>query len=485
MRIFYDLSKVQDSKTFKYDAQLIQFVKIGLILFLIVSSITVFSGIRSHLTSYMTGQLVVVVIVAYVVCYACFSLLPDYINSVACGYIVSALLRKDLTKEAKIIIAFCLVSVVALSWYSFSMSQNSAIVLGTDIEKSNSIDDRKEVGKIDNELREDLERIRVDHTAKFDAIVALYRDKINGVTQPIDGEVEGLRGQIKHLQNNSSKMDYLYVAKKIEPLQRKVSRLEAKRRKLIAPIQAEQQQAIGDLESKRDQAEAEARNQHRENKDRTTSRTDNYNNTVTTQGQTFTGLLSKLAGYSIFMVLILTIIQTVLYYRNDIKPKPILSNFDFSGSWIVEVVSFPYAYIRSHTTNKVRGMYERLPEAKKTAIEQKIYDGSSYRQAIGNHIEFTDTDGDLIEANIPLSQNLESGQKLSVITDTDNSTKNGFEKRIRGMEYNCFNPGCGNTYIARTYNHSFCSEGCKLSYHRDQNGGNSFDPGKWKTRPKK
>ena len=478
MRILYDLSRVSDSKTFRYDARLISVVNIGLIVFLAISSITVFSGVKSHLADYLQTLPLLLRWCVLAGGYLFGALSLDVINCIACGYVVSALLRKDFDLSGRILIAFCVVLSFGLTWYSFSMSQNSAVVLGNDIEQTNTINDAKDLKMVDSTYQNEVDRVNRDYNAKFDRLKGHYETIIARVGESYQKQVESLRTQISDLRGNSDKTDYLYVNKRIDRIQRKIASLETAKRTEMDPVLVEYQQAIADLEAERDQVQGGVMDRQQFDRDRRVSVTDEHNEKAENEGTVFTGLLSGLAAYSIFVVLLLTVIQVVLYHRNEIEPKPILSNFDFNQNWVLEVLGYPFAWVRNHAVNKVRILYERLPEIRRPEYERQVYDASSIDQQIGS-VVFTDQDGDEIGAVMPVSQNHQSGENISIIMDTDTNRQS---HRVKGQQYECANPGCSNTFTARTYNHSFCCQGCQMDYHASKHQGNRFDPAKYKTR---
>lgn len=99
------------------------------------------------------------------------------------------------------------------------------------------------------------------------------------------------------------------------------------------------------------------------------------------------------------------------------------------------------------------------------------------------HTHMEENDDDEISATIPIAANMDSnenGQNISVITDNSPSKQN---HKVRGQSYDCANEGCTNTFTARTYNHSFCCDGCKYEHHARMHG-QPFDKLKWKTRKK-
>lgn len=475
MKILYDLTGVESSHTFRYDARLISIVKTALITFLIISSLSVFSGIRSHTSDYTSGLFFAWRWCANGVLYFCFSLLPDIINAMLAAWIVSALLRKDTDKTGRLLIAFCSVVVIGLTYYSFSMSKNSAVAVGNDIEKSNQISDSTSVKAIDQTLFTELSAINDRHSAKLATIQGQYSTIIGNTKESFAGQKKAVRGQISNLLNKSTKKDYLYANKKIERLQKQLATIEAAERSAVEPIEAEQRLAIITIERQQQEAERSARDRHEADRSRTKAATDHQNTRAEIRGGVFTSLFSNLAAYSIFIVLILTSIRGVLYHRNDIEPVPVLSNFDFSPSWTLEVLAYPYFWIRSRLINWVRGRYENLPNVQQRPYEAVIFDGSGIYQQYGQSVTYTDQRGNDIEATIPISSNMSAGHnKDIIISGISNSKKVSRVGTIDKCIY------CGEGYTVKQNTQKYCSnrtpDSCQMKYHAERNKGKQFDP---------
>ncbi len=382
MKLFFNLSKLKDSTTFKHDAPLISGVQTGMMIFLVLSSLTVFSGVRSHLIEYLENSFLLWRWLVYLGAYIFGSFAPDYINTVLCAYVVSAILRKDYSKESKILMVFCSVLIAGLTYYSFSMSQNSAVVLGNDIETENKQNDSEALTRIDTTLNNKLAAIETAYAANYSRINEPFKNQLDNIAATYDNQVKIFESQIEAITRNETKDNYLYAAKQKKPLAAKIQALEAAKLAAIAPILEKQQKALDELTKQKSLQIESAEQFHKSDRQRTRAATDGHNRQVKHTSTIFSDLFAKLAGYAIFALLLLTAIRGVLFHRNGIEPKPILSNFDFSASWMIEVLSYPVAWLRHHSVNKVRQWYERLPEIKQPVVERNIYDGESLEQDI-------------------------------------------------------------------------------------------------------
>ena len=382
MKLFYDLSKLKESTTFKHDAQLITGVQIGIIVFLLLSSITVFSGIKTHLSDYLFTASFLWRSMVYVSSYLVGSLGIDVVNTVCLAFVVSAILRKDFERESIILIVFCSLLSIGLTSYSFLMSQNSALVIGDDIKTEKQKDDTNELTRIDTTLNNKIALIESNYQANYDRSIVPFKIRIDNISSTYNNQIEILKNEIAVIDANSTKENYLYAAKQKKPITAKIQDLEAAKLVSLSPVLSEQQKTIEDLTAQKSTLIKDAQEAYRTDRSRTKSKTDNYNDQVKASSTVFSNLFSKLSGYAVFALLLLTSIREVLYFRNDIEPEPILSNFDFAPSWIMEVLSYPFIWIRRHSVNKVRTWYAELPNLERPVIEDEIIDGRSLGQEI-------------------------------------------------------------------------------------------------------
>jgi len=382
MKLFFDLSNLEKSTTFKHDAQLIKGVQIGIIVFLILSSITVFGGLKSHLNDYLFDTFFFWKWLVLGCSYLFGALGIDLVNTVCLAYVVSAILRKDFERESIILVAFCLVLSLGLTHYSFTMSQNSAIAIGNDLKEEKQTDDTADLTRIDTTLSNQLSTIEANYTINHQRTVAPFKIRIDNISKSFDNQISILKNEIAVIDKNTTKENYLYAAKQKRPLTAKIGHLEDSKLKAVNPILKEQQTALDKITDEKSTMISDAKAFHQSDRKRKQDKTDSINDQVNTTSNIFSNLFSKLSGFAVFGLLILTAIKEVLYFRNKIEPTPILSNFDFSPSWTLEVLSYPAIWIRRHSVNYVRSWYGRLPALEKPVIQNEIYDGRSLGQSI-------------------------------------------------------------------------------------------------------
>ena len=382
MKLFFDLSNLEKSTTFKHDAQLIKGVQIGIIVFLILSSITVFGGIKSHLNDYLLDAFLLWRWLVLGSSYLVGALGIDLVNTVCIGYVVSAILRKDFERESILLIVFCSVLSLGLTHYSFSMSQNSAVAIGNDLKEENQQDDTKELSLIDTILNNQIATIESNYTINHQRTIKPFTIRIENISKSFDNQIAILKNEIAVIDKNTTKENYLYAAKQKQPLTAKIQRLEASKLVALNPILKDQQVALDKLTSEKSGMIADAKKIHQSDRQRKQDKTDLVNDQSNTTSTIFSNLFSKLSGFAVFGLLILTAIKEVLYFRNKIEPTPILSNFDFSPSWAIEVFFYPMVWVRRHSVNRVRQWYVQLPALAEPVIQDKIYDGRSLGQSI-------------------------------------------------------------------------------------------------------
>ncbi len=417
MKLFYDLSNLKNSTTFKHDAQLIKGVQIGIIVFLILSSITVFGGLKSHLNDYLLESFFMWRWLILGSAYLFGALGIDLVNTVCLAYVVSAILRKDFEYESIILIGFCLVLSLGLTHYSFSMSQNSAIAIGNDLKEEKQTDDTAYLTQIDTTLSNQLSTIEKNYTINHQRTVAPFKIRIDNISKSYDNQISILKNEIAVIDKNTTKENYLYAAKQKQPLTAKISRLESAKLNAVSPILKDQQTALDKLTDEKSTMIADVKSLHQSDRKRKQNKTDSINHQVNTTSTIFSNLFSRLSGFAVFGLLILTAIKEVLYFKNDIEPTPILSNFDFSPSWTLEVLSYPVIWMRRHSVNKVRNWYDRLPALKQPVIQDKIYDGQSLGQSIIS-VDSNNQASQSTQGYMPLGQsrNLELGNQTYTST---------------------------------------------------------------------
>ncbi len=382
MKLFYDLSNLEKSTTFKHDAQLIKGVQIGIIVFLILSSITVFGGLKSHLSDHLLNTFFLWRWLILGSSYLFGALGIDLVNTVCLGYVISAILRKDFERESIILIVFCSVLSLGLTHYSFSMSQNSAVAIGNDLKEEKQKDDTKDLNQINTTLSDQLKTIEENYTINHQRIMEPFTIRIDNISKSFDNQISILKNEIAVIDQNSTKENYLYAAKQKRPLTAKIGQLEDSKLQSVKPILKEQQTALDKLTDEKSQMITDAKNVHQSDRKRKQHKTDSVNAQVNTTSTVFSNLFSRLSGFAVFGLLILTATKEVLYFKNNIEPTPILSNFDFSPSWTMEVLFYPMVWVRRHSVNQVRNWYGQLPALQQPVIQDKIYDGRSLGQTI-------------------------------------------------------------------------------------------------------
>ncbi len=382
MKIFYDLSKLKESKTFKYDAKLINGVQIGLVVFILLSSITIYSGLQSHLHDLLIHSFILWRWLVNLAAYIFGSLCIDLVNAICLAFVVGSILRQEFKGDSIFLMLICIAVTGGLTYYSFNMSQNSALVVGNDIRESNQRDDTPELRSLDNQYASTLSNIESTYGNNYQKIISPFEYQVSNIEKSYANQIQVLKNEIAVIDANSSRDNYLYALKQKKPLTAEIQRLETEKGKAIAPILSKQQKALEELLAQKNRSIQEAESRNKSDRNKLRDETTKHNTIVTSSSNVFSDLFSKLAGFSVFIMLCLVAIREVLFHRNNIEPEPILSNFDFSPGWLIEVLGYPVAWVRSHSVAIVREKYKSLPDPEKPPVHDKIWDGKSLNQEV-------------------------------------------------------------------------------------------------------
>ncbi|HMO39887.1 MAG TPA: hypothetical protein PKC76_09310 [Saprospiraceae bacterium] len=447
MKILHSLPKM--GETLNHDAPLLKILRLAVPSFILISATTVFFGVKSHISEFLAQYPAWVQYPTLSIGFLLFSFAPDALNAVLVAYVVRSLLKKQFTGVTSIIlICFCATLSVGLTVYSFKMSKNAAIVAA---EKAAGEAKQLDVAIIDTGYGSALERIKSDYSeetvgiegnylalirAEETAIASWEKKRNDRNTQWIDSRQDRHRATIKNL-------------------------LAAKKSELDA------------LRARKQAAEDAAAAVHSDDRQRTTAYNDEKAARHNQLSAVFSAQLSWLAGYAVFILMILASVREILYHRNGIEPKPIFGQFDFQPSPVLETLAYPFVYIGRHTVNTVRTWYEALPELKERPDFAPVTDYSEYDQKV---IKLKSKDRREAEAKeeraigFIRAVNNAGSDNPSVNNGTVNNAtvvapKMGVKKCLQ----------CGSEYVPKVAWQKYCTSDCKEAFHAEKHG-KPFNP---------
>ncbi|MCB0628883.1 MAG: hypothetical protein R2824_06130 [Saprospiraceae bacterium] len=176
----------KESKYLGHDSPLIKAVGIGILAFIILSSITVFLGVKTHIAGYLTGLPWWVAYPSYAVGYLVFSLAPDALNVVCIAFVARSILLGFYSDARSIVlIAVCLATSFYLTRYSYQMSQVSATALARSITPDEETPD---VIQFDSTLQNVVAGIGTDFDKQYDRLAAEYDKKIESSNRAFEAQ---------------------------------------------------------------------------------------------------------------------------------------------------------------------------------------------------------------------------------------------------------------------------------------------------------
>lgn len=355
MRLIYSLPKQGDQLS--HDSPLLKIIRLAVPAFILISAVTVFLGVRAHISDYLAYYPAWVQYPALSVGFALFSLAPDLLNSILVAYVARTILKRKFDHLSIILVVFCAVLSVGLTIYSFQMSKFSAVEAANEASgEAKTID----LSLIDQKRDAALQRIQDDYNSEKQTIESNYAALIETENQAIAAR-----------EKQRTDANTLWIDKQ-----------QSRHRKEIAKLLEKQKSDLEALRSRKQAKEDETGAQHQ--KDRAKTESDNtakeakHNNFAAI----FADKLSWLAGNAVFVVLILTCIREILYNRNGVEIKPVFGQFDFQPSPVLETLSYPFTFAGRHIINKVRKAYAALPSLEERPDFAPITDYSGYEQEI-------------------------------------------------------------------------------------------------------
>lgn len=346
---------------FSHDAPLYQIIKFSVPVFILISSLTVFGGVRSHISDYLQSYSWLVTVPGYGFAYTIFSLAPDVLNSILAAYIVRSLLNKYKQGTDIILNVFALILVVFLTRYSYNMSQFSAGAVSSEIGQETEVIDLSEINdSYSTEKKEINDSYKTD---KQDA-ENQYNENLGVLNQKYENLSNPLREKIQKFEKNRTDDNTKWTDREIRKVQNQITSTEKLQIEEQQKLLKEKQDKIAGFQATRDQSLAILENNKKTDRNTTQSLKEKKNAEIDQANGFLQSELEKIAGYAIFVVLVLVSLKEIIHFRNNVEPKPILSQLDFQYNWIQEVIGFPYEYLRRHAVNYFREQYDKLPQLK-------------------------------------------------------------------------------------------------------------------------
>lgn len=355
-------------EVFSHDAPLYKIIKVALPAFILVSSLTVFAGVRSHISEYLAQYSGWITLPGYMFSYVLFSLSPDVLNAVLVAYFVRSMLKQKFGPTDIVLNLFALGLIIFLTNYSYNMSQFSAGSVSNEMGKELEEIDLSQINaSYQTEKREISAAFNADKIEAEDH----YKDQVKLLDQRYAVLINPLREKIKALEKNRTVNNTLWTDKKILEQETAINELEKQKLAEANNFLKEKNDKIKDLKQSRDiqiialnSDKKTDRNNAQSLKEKTNQEKDQANAFLKKE-------FEKIAGVAIFIVLVLASLKEIIHFRNEIDPQPILCELDFQFDWIQETLSFPFVWIQRHLVNKIRQAYKNLPKLESPPEEVK------------------------------------------------------------------------------------------------------------------
>lgn len=357
MKIFYSLPEEMD----KGDVYILGIVRIGVIGFLLVSSLTVFGGFRSYSSAYMSELYSLLAWLLLFFGYWAFCFVPDFVNSMMVRYISRTVLKRSFVGDPRTVVVLLasLGLVFFLTRYSYKMSQFAAGKTGRDM--GGEID-RTDLVAFDSTYMLRFDKLQGDYEQEKAEINERYEQLVQEAAGELNAKIEGEQTLMAGLEQNRKKSNTIWTDQQIRVHQRRIADYEKRKRPIVSPIRAEQAEKLRVLEERMTQQQGLLSTSYTITRDTTLKQEGNAGHIHASEVSFFSKQLSGIAGNAIFFLLVLTVIREIIYDRNDIDPDPVFSPFDFQPSVVVEVVAYPFVRVGRGIVNWVREGYNGLPE---------------------------------------------------------------------------------------------------------------------------
>jgi hypothetical protein len=288
-----------------------------------------------------------------------FSLAPDALNVVLLAYFARTFLKGYYRDRLGMILLVCAgLMVIFLTRYSYRMSQTAARSLvqavAPEIEQA-------AVAPIDSLQRISVEKLGADYEKDRRELEEHFAQLLKASTEPLSAQLTPLQTQMQRLEESRSPNNTFYIDLQQRKLRKQIQPLEQQLLNTRKTLVEQQEKRLNALRAKYDQDRKQIQTQYQSERSEVQSERKEKKQSVYGMTQVFSRQLSWIAGYAVFIVLVLTTIREILYHRNGIDLQPIISPFDFQTKPLRETLVLPFVAAGRHLINLVRQQYQRLP----------------------------------------------------------------------------------------------------------------------------
>lgn len=468
MKIYTKLPNEQPEKN-KADFLVLQPVRWGMVLFILISATTVFMGFKSLAAPYLENYGWLVSTGVLSLAFILLAFLPDQLNSWFTQYITWMIYDKRREPTDRIMLGVFIVGVIALSIYSFRLSRVNGEAYARDVSGEAKQDD---VTAIDSTYLARQDSLNSERTAREDAIKADIREQRAYAVAPINTAIQRLEQQIANLESQRTTSNTQWITQQQDQRQAQITSLKEQRAAVVATYADKQASTLAEAMSSYTQTDSLLKAGYADTRG-TTVADNNERRTVHHRLQdVFVSVIRGIAGYAVFGVVLLSIVYRLLLLRNGFDAQPVFTRFDFQPSVLWEVVmTWPNVWGR-RIVNWSRRKYNERPQL----IER--YDLLFLNQP------------DILQEIREFNAKLEAEKNGVATADADHNGHAVLTAAVNGDNHNGHTATkivtvdtaigecdqCGAEYKKTVWNKRFCSDECKQAYHARRHNGVPYDP---------
>lgn len=363
---------------FNTDAPLYATIKPSKAVFLILSALTVFIGVQTQIYDYLPSNSIVQLLVLALL-FVGAAYIPDLLNSQIAAWLSSSWLKKKRATTDIALYVFCIGLMACLSLYSFKMSKNSAASVHDkykivpDLENTDLylVDLKNRKAEIDS----------IFHIEKKD-IQARYAPKYTTVTNKYSQKYQTAQQEIGRLEKARTSKNTKYIDVKIVSQHKQIAKYKQLEAEENQAIQKEEEAELAVFKMQRETDKASAQQQANEKVNKAKAANDKKTSKANSINAVTGMLFTNLSGYAIFIVLVLTILESIIENRNKINTVVEVAQTDFQISPIIDALKFPSAWIGRRLSNRVYLAYNKLPDLEIMKKQTTLYDYSQEQEII-------------------------------------------------------------------------------------------------------
>lgn len=340
------------------DAPMLRIMQYAVFGFILLSSLTVFLGLRSYMSEYVVAYSPALRYLSYGGAYLFGALIPDFANATIIAWVVRSLLIRDYTDvPAKLILAAALVICLLLALYSYNMSQISA---GALIEEIRGEEQQVNVEAIDSTMDTRILAIQTAAETEYQLVQQEYDSLITNTDRSFIARLRPFQLEIDRLEKNRLPANTQWTDRQINRQRRKIQAIEAERLQTRQRLTTEKNQALQVIRQQKSGREQAALASRDTTFSQQSSITQTTNERRTAVSRELKRWVSRISGFAVWVMLVLVAILQVLRVRNKQLPVYIPAHGLLAKIWEV-IAALPHLG-GTMLLNAARRKYQRAAD---------------------------------------------------------------------------------------------------------------------------